>query len=66
MSSRSTYQPSLIEWGVALGIVGYSWLGWTLGVRYLRLYPSAVRLVRRRVVTQPALADSGEQPATAR
>ncbi|MEL7674847.1 MAG: NrfD/PsrC family molybdoenzyme membrane anchor subunit [Chloroflexota bacterium] len=62
----NTYQPSLIEWGVALGIVGYSWLGWTLGVRYLRLYPSAVRLARRRVVTQPALADSGEQPATAR
>jgi Ni/Fe-hydrogenase subunit HybB-like protein len=60
------YEPSLVEWGVAAGIIGYSWLGWTLGVRYLRLYPNAVRLVRRRVVTQPAVAESGEQPATAR
>ena len=62
----NSYEPSLVEWGIALGIVGYSWLGWTLGVRYLRLYPNAVRLVRRRVVTQPTVAESGEQPATAR
>lgn len=62
----NTYEPSLIEWGVAAGIVGYSWLGWTLGVRYLRLYPNAVRIVRRRAVTRPAVAEGGEQPATAR
>jgi len=62
----NTYEPSLAEWGVAIGIVGYSWLGWTLGVRHLRLYPQAVRLVRRRVAAQPALADSSEQTATAR
>jgi len=62
----NTYQPSLVEWGTAFGIIGYSWLGWTLGVRYLRLYPRAARLVRRQTVTQPARAESGEQPASAR
>lgn len=35
------YQPALIEWGVAIGIVGYAWLAFTLGVRFLRLYPDA-------------------------
>jgi hypothetical protein len=30
-----------VEWGVAIGIVAYSWLAFTLGVRYLRLYPEA-------------------------
>lgn len=35
------YAPSLVEWGVAVGIVAYSWLAFTLGVRYLNLYPFA-------------------------
>lgn len=35
------YEPALIEWGVAIGIVGYSWMAFTLGVRYLNLYPEA-------------------------
>ncbi|MBK8137119.1 MAG: polysulfide reductase NrfD [Chloroflexi bacterium] len=35
------YEPALIEWGVAIGIVGYSWIAFTLGVRYLNLYPEA-------------------------
>jgi molybdopterin-containing oxidoreductase family membrane subunit len=35
------YTPALIEWGVALGIVAYSWLGFTLGMRFLNLYPEA-------------------------
>lgn len=33
------YSPALVEWGVAIGIVAYSWLMFSLGVRYLRLYP---------------------------
>ncbi len=35
------YQPALVEWGVAIGIIGYSWIAFTLGVRFLRLYPQA-------------------------
>lgn len=34
-----SYFPSLIEIGVALGIVAYFLLGFTLGARYLSLYP---------------------------
>jgi Ni/Fe-hydrogenase subunit HybB-like protein len=34
-----SYSPSLIELLVALGIVSYALLGFTLGVRYLELYP---------------------------
>jgi molybdopterin-containing oxidoreductase family membrane subunit len=35
----ASYSPSLIEVLVALGIVSYALLGFTLGVRYLELYP---------------------------
>ena len=35
------YQPSLVEWGVAIGIVAYSWLAFSLGMRFLNLYPRA-------------------------
>jgi len=35
------YEPALIEWLVAIGIVAYSWLAFTLGVRFLNLYPEA-------------------------
>ena len=37
----NSYAPSLVEWGVAIGILAYSWLAFTLGVRYLNLYPEA-------------------------
>ena len=37
----NTYEPALIEWGVAIGIVAYSWLAFTLGVRFLNIYPAA-------------------------
>jgi molybdopterin-containing oxidoreductase family membrane subunit len=37
--SINTYAPALVEWGVALGILGYAMLAFTLGVRYLNLYP---------------------------
>lgn len=35
----NTYEPALVEWGVAIGIVAYSWFIFTLGVRFLNLYP---------------------------
>jgi menaquinone reductase, integral membrane subunit len=34
-----TYEPAAVEWGVAIGIVAYSWLAFTLGLRFLNLYP---------------------------
>jgi menaquinone reductase, integral membrane subunit len=34
-----SYFPSLVEMCVALGIVSYALLGFTLGVRYLEIYP---------------------------
>lgn len=37
----NSYFPSLIEWGVSIGIVCYAALAFTLGVRVLRLYPEA-------------------------
>lgn len=37
----ASYFPSIIELGVALGIVTYALLGFTLGVRYLAIYPHA-------------------------
>ncbi|MCA9902363.1 MAG: polysulfide reductase NrfD [Anaerolineae bacterium] len=45
------YLPSLIEWGVALGIVAYSWLAFTLGLRFLNLYPEARNLPPGKRVT---------------
>jgi molybdopterin-containing oxidoreductase family membrane subunit len=35
-----SYFPSLVEIGVAAGIVAYALLGFTLGVRYLAIYPA--------------------------
>ncbi len=33
------YAPSLAEWGIAVGVLGYALLAFTLGVRYLPLFP---------------------------
>lgn len=35
------YEPALIEWGVAIGIVCYSWMAFTLAIRLLNIYPHA-------------------------
>jgi Ni/Fe-hydrogenase subunit HybB-like protein len=35
----AAYWPSLAEWGVALGILGYALLALTLAIRYLPLFP---------------------------
>jgi molybdopterin-containing oxidoreductase family membrane subunit len=45
------YEPALVEWGVAIGIVAYSWLAFTLGVRFLNIYPEA------RAIDQPEPAE---------
>jgi len=33
------YVPALTEWGVALGVLGYALMMFTLGLRYLPLFP---------------------------
>ncbi len=39
----TSYFPSLIEIGVGLGIIAYALLGFTLGVRYLEIYPKSAK-----------------------
>jgi menaquinone reductase, integral membrane subunit len=55
----NTYEPALVEWGVAIGIVAYSWLGFTLGVRFLNLYPEA-----RDLTPVPAVVAAPPEPVT--
>lgn len=43
----NSYDPSLIEWGVVVGILAYALLAITLAIRFLNLYPEAIRLRRR-------------------
>ncbi|MBN1668244.1 MAG: polysulfide reductase NrfD [Anaerolineales bacterium] len=43
----ATYAPSLPEIAVAIGIAGYALLGFSLGARYLPLYPSDDELAHR-------------------
>lgn len=65
------YAPSLVEWGVAIGIVAYSWLAFTLGVRYLNLYPFAKQLTQPptapATVSRQAVSDESfeQDPGTA-
>ncbi len=64
----NTYSPALVEWGVAIGIVAYSWMAFTLGVRYLNIYPEARDLRRRRIIAPvvanpvPLIEDNPEAP----
>lgn len=37
----NSYAPNLVEYIVAAGIVAYSWLFFSLGVRFIRLYPDS-------------------------
>jgi Ni/Fe-hydrogenase subunit HybB-like protein len=65
----NSYWPSLVEWGVAIGIVGYSWMGFTLGVRYLHLYPHSVDLpqAQSKLATESSPTETGEEvPVPAR
>lgn len=53
----NTYSPALVEWGVAIGVVAYSWFAFTLGVRFLNLYPEA-RAIRRKSVLPAVVIDT--------
>lgn len=35
----NSYQPALVEWGVAVGLIGYVLMAFTLGLRFLPLFP---------------------------
>jgi Ni/Fe-hydrogenase subunit HybB-like protein len=37
-TTAQAYSPSLAEWGIALGVIGYALLMFTLGVRFLPLF----------------------------
>jgi molybdopterin-containing oxidoreductase family membrane subunit len=37
----ATYTPSLTEWGVGIGVLGYWLLVWSLAARFLKLYPQS-------------------------
>ncbi len=58
----NTYEPALIEWLVAAGIVAYSWLFWSLGARFLNLYPQAKSW--DELGTDDELAESAPEPPT--
>jgi Ni/Fe-hydrogenase subunit HybB-like protein len=45
----AAYYPSLVELAVSLGILGYALLAFTLGAKYLPLFPK-----------EKAMADEGE------
>ncbi|MBI5670635.1 MAG: polysulfide reductase NrfD [Chloroflexi bacterium] len=38
----NAYLPSLVEWGVALGVLGYALLIFTLGLRFLPMFPDPI------------------------
>jgi molybdopterin-containing oxidoreductase family membrane subunit len=40
-TTAQAYSPSLAEWGIALGVIGYALLMFTLGVRFLPLFDTA-------------------------
>lgn len=53
----NTYSPALVEWGVAIGVVAYSWMAFTLGVRFLNLYPEA-RAIRKATVAPVVIVET--------
>lgn len=55
------YEPSLVEIGVSIGILSYAWLAFSLGVRFLNLYPNAKKL---KVAEQPVATPAVETPET--
>jgi len=58
----ATYTPAPIEWGVAIGIVAYWLLAWSLAARFLHLYPEAEG-ARQEAVHAPAGASEAAAPA---
>jgi Ni/Fe-hydrogenase subunit HybB-like protein len=59
----ATYSPALIEWGVAIGILAYWLLAWSLAARFLHLYPEAEG---GPVMVEAVPAPAEEAPAAAR
>lgn len=51
------YSPSLAEWGIAVGVVGYALLAFTLRARFLPLFPQGAQ---KRL---PTHAESGIAPS---
>jgi Ni/Fe-hydrogenase subunit HybB-like protein len=39
-SPAGVYSPSLTEWGIAIGVIGYALLMLTIGLRFLPLFNS--------------------------
>lgn len=64
IAAINTYSPALVEWGVAIGIVSYGWLAYTLGVRFLRLYPEARPLHQTAAETSLPKAEPPQPPAS--
>lgn len=64
IAAINTYSPALVEWGVAIGIVSYGWLAYTLGVRFLRLYPEARPLQQTAAETSLPKAEHPQPPAS--
>lgn len=61
-----TYSPSLLEWGVGIGIVSYWLLMWSLAARFLNLYPYATEPGEEPETTAAApLIDEAGTPAPA-
>ena len=59
----ATYSPSLVEWGVGLGIVSYWLLAWSLAARFLNLYPEADRPLEGVESVLPAHGEEAPAPA---
>ncbi len=66
----ATYWPSLVEWGVVVGIVGYWLLAWSLAARFLKLYPyertieeARREMLERAAAERSALDESAPAPA---
>ncbi len=66
--SVASYTPSVIEWGVAIGVLGYWLLIWSLAARFLHLYPQARPFgsAEAEAAEAPADAHGAESPAAAR
>ena len=54
----ATYTPSLVEWGVGLGVLAYWLLAWSLAARFLDLYPEAVPFGEAPDLLPPDVAPS--------
>jgi Ni/Fe-hydrogenase subunit HybB-like protein len=59
----NSYEPSITEWGVALGIVSYWFLAWSLAARFLHLYPEAKDA--NQILAEQKVSSPESQPSPA-